>query len=61
MLFFANIEDYSVNYKELADLSLRFTPFPNTDKKYTPVPHNYNVLAKDTYSDPKFIYNFTGY
>ena len=61
MLFFGNITDQNINYRELADLSLRFMARPDTSKSYSPVPHDYNNVVSNTYSDPKFIYNYTGY
>ena len=61
MLFFGNITDSSVDYKELSDLSLRFCAYPDVSKSYTPVSHLYGNKVTDTYADPKFIYNYTGY
>lgn len=61
MLFFGNIKDQTINYKELADLSLRFTARPDNSKEYSPIPHDYNNVITNTYSDPTFIYNYTGY
>ena len=61
MLFFGNITDSSVDYKELSDLSLRFCIYPDVSKSYTPVSHLYGNQVTDTYADPKFIYNYTGY
>ena len=61
MLFFGNITDQNINYREFADLSLRFMARPDTSKSYSPVPHDYNNVVSNTYSDPKFIYNYTGY
>lgn len=60
-LFFGSIHTKSINYTELQDLSLRFTLKPDTSKEYTPVPHLYNTSILNTYSDPRFIYNYTGY
>lgn len=60
-LFFGNIHTQNINYTELQDLSLRFTLKPDTSKEYNPVPYSYEVPTQDTYSDPKFIYNYTGY
>ena len=34
---------------------------PDKTKEYSPVPHDYNNTIEGTYSDPKFIYNYTGY
>lgn len=61
MLFFGNVKDQDINYKELTDLSLRFMARPNSTKEYSPIPHDYNNVVQDTYADPKFIYNYTGY
>lgn len=61
MLFFGNIQDQVIDYKELSDLSLRFMARPDKSKIYSPVPHDYNNIISDTYSDPKFIYGYTGY
>ena len=61
MLFFGNIQDQVIDYKELSDLSLRFMARPDKSKVYSPVPHDYNNVISDTYSDPKFIYGYTGY
>ena len=60
MLFFGNIRNKTPNYRELADLSLRFIPQYSTES-YSPVDHTYSQDIKDTYSDPRFIYNNTGY
>lgn len=61
MLFFGNVTNQIINYKEFADLSLRFMARPDKTKEYSPVPHDYNNTIEGTYSDPKFIYNYTGY
>lgn len=61
MLFFGNVTNQIIDYKEFADLSLRFMAKPDTTKIYFPVPHDYNNTIEGTYSDPKFIYNYTGY
>ena len=61
MLFFGNIQDQVIDYKELSDLSLRFMARPDTSLGYNPVPHDYNNVISSTYSDPKFIYGYTGY
>ena len=61
MLFFGNIQDQVIDYKELSDLSLRFMARPDTSLEYNPVPHDYNNVISNTYSDPKFIYGYTGY
>lgn len=61
MLFFGNIQDQVIDYKEMADLSLRFMARPDKSLSYSPVPHDYNNVISNTYSDPKFIYGYTGY
>ena len=55
------MEKFVGQYEELQDLSLRFTLKPDTSKEYTPVSHLYNTSILNTYSDPRFIYNYTGY
>lgn len=61
MLFFGNVQDRAIDYEELSDLSLRFCASPDT-KTYTCVDHRYSTQnISNTYSDPKFIYNYTGY
>ena len=61
MLFFGNVQNQNIDYTELSDLSLRFTARANTEQSYDPGTHDYNVASKNTYVDPLFIYNFTGY
>lgn len=61
MLFFGNVTNQIIDYKEFADLSLRFTARPDNTKAYSPVPHDYNNVTEGTYSDPRFIHNYTGY
>lgn len=61
MLFFGNIEDQNIDYTELSDLSLRFVARADVSKSYDPVMHDYNHATRDTYADPSFIYNYTGY
>ena len=61
MLFFGNIQDQTIEYKELTDLSLRFMARPDKSLSYSPVPYDYNNVVSGTYSDPKFIYDYTGY
>ena len=60
MLFLGNITNKTLPYKELTDLSLRFKAKPKI-KEYKLVDHTYNSKVKDTYLDPNFIYNYTGY
>lgn len=61
MLFFGNVTNQIIDYREFADLSLRFTARPDNTKAYSPVPHDYNNVTEGTYSDPRFIHNYTGY
>ena len=61
MLFFGNIQNQNINYDELSDLSLRFCAFPDCSKSYEGVSQDYDAPVQNTYSDPKFIYNFVGY
>ena len=61
MLFLGNIHRPDINYKELTDLSLRFLPIVDTSKKYSAPKQDYQETSKNTYVDPSFIYNYTGY
>ena len=61
MLFFGNVQNQNIDYTELSDLSLRFTARANTEQSYDPGTHDYNIASRNTYVDPLFIYNFTGY
>ena len=61
MLFFGNVQNQNIDYTELSDLSLRFTARANTEQSYDPGTHDYNTASRNTYVDPLFIYNFTGY
>lgn len=61
MLFFGNVQNQNIDYTELSDLSLRFTARANTEQSYDPGTHDYNIAPRNTYVDPLFIYNFTGY
>ena len=60
-LFFGNIQNQNIDYTELSDLSLRFIARANTKQSYDPGTHDYNTASRNTYIDPLFIYNFTGY
>lgn len=60
-LFFGNIQNQNIDYTELSDLSLRFIARVNTEQSYDPGTHDYNTASRNTYIDPLFIYNFTGY
>lgn len=61
MLFLGNIQDKAIEYEELSDLSLRFCAKIDTSQSYSPVGYDYDDAVSNTYSDPKFIYNRTGY
>lgn len=60
MLFLGNIHKANVDYQELTDLALRFTPTVAT-KEYQLIEHDYSNDVTNTYSDPNFIYKFTSY
>lgn len=60
MLFMGNVHKADINYVELSDISLRFTPTVTT-KAYSKPGHEYSESVYNTYADPNFIYNFTGY
>lgn len=59
-LFFGNITESSIDYKELADLSLHFIPKISTEY-YNGYDPSYNQSTLNTYYNPVFIYNKTGY
>lgn len=59
-LFFGNITEASINYTELADLSLHFIPKINAEE-YNGYDPSYNEDYTNTYYDAKFIYNKVGY
>lgn len=61
MLFFGNIQNQNIDYNELSDLSLRFCASPDFKKSYQRVSQDYDNPVANTYSDPRFIYNFVGY
>lgn len=61
MLFFGNIQNQNIDYNELSDLSLRFCASPDFEKTYDRVSQDYDNPVTNTYSDPRFIYNFVGY
>ena len=63
MLFLGNVHRPDIPYVELSDLSLRFLPYLK-EEQYTPdIDHNYSMSTSpdQSYIDPKFIYNKTGY
>lgn len=59
-LFLGNVQRPDIPYVELADLSLRIFPVVGT-KDYQLPDYEYLNDVKDTYFDPDFIYNYTGY
>lgn len=62
MLFFGNIASENIPYKELADLSLRFTPSLKEEDYPSEITPTYNILTSEKgYVDPVFTYNKTGY
>ena len=61
MLFMGNVHKQEIPYEELQDLSLRIYPKVKYEQ-YTRVSELYKPdKAKQTYVDPLFIYNNTGY
>ena len=60
-LFLGNIQDTPVFSNELRDLSLRIYPQINVEKSYTGTNYNYTTSDSNTYRDPLFTYNYTGY
>ena len=62
MLFMGNVKKQSIPYEELQDLSLRILPFLGIQKYEPELDQNYNCTnPKESYIDPKFIYENTGY
>lgn len=59
-LFLANIHKPDIPYKELSDLSLRIFPIVGT-RRYDLPNYDYMDGTRNTYFDPNFIYNYTGY
>lgn len=62
MLFMGNVKKQNIPYEELQDLSLRILPFLGR-KPYNPeLDYDYNCTNyEESYINPKFIYNNTGY
>lgn len=67
-LFFANVDKQSIDYNELADLSLRILPFTVNDKNigrlnetYDPIINTKDASKKFGYYDAKNVYDYTGY
>lgn len=64
MLFFGNVQEQNIDYDLLSNMSLKFCAHANTQKKYASINNTsdgYPNSTKDTYFDPSFIYNYTGY
>jgi hypothetical protein len=61
MLFFAHNYKIRRDRNELKDLALRFLPYPDTSKTYTPLNSKYNQTSTDNYYNPVFSYKYTGY
>lgn len=62
MLFLANVHKPNIQYKELADLSLRFLPYLKEEKYDVDIDQNYTISSVNAgYVDPLYIYNKTGY
>ena len=62
MLFLGNVKKPDIQYKELADLSLRIIPKVNIEDYNPGLTHSYSVdYPEKSYIDSKFIYNKTGY
>lgn len=61
MLFLGNVQKQDIPYKELKDLSLKIYP-KACSKAYSKITETYIASRiKETYIDPVFIYNNTGY
>lgn len=60
-LFFANVTQAEIPYKDLTDISLRFLPKIVTESYDSDINENYNIYKNLGYYDPNYIYNKTGY
>lgn len=60
-LFFGNIQKNSINYRELADLSLYFVPQLVLKPYNDSYDASYTNNIANSYYDVKFIYNYVGY
>lgn len=62
MLFFGNVKEQSIDYDVLNNMSLKFCTTAH-EKEYTKKQEKdgYPNSVSNTYYDPKFIYQFTGY
>lgn len=62
MLFMGNVKNPEIPYEELQDLSLRILPFLGTDEYDPELSNEYSSgNPEESYVNPKFIYNKTGY
>ena len=64
MLFFGHNYKIKQNYTELKDLALRFLPYVDNSAIYKPFNASYELNStniQNTYYNPVFIYNKTGY
>ena len=61
MLFLANVQKPQPDYADLQDVSLHFLPFLGVKKYETDLDVQYKQRSGEGYTDPTFIYNFTGY
>ena len=62
MLFLGNVKRQEIPYEELQDLSLRILPYRGTKEYNVEFNPNYRIdNTEESYIDPKFIYNNTGY
>ena len=62
MLFMGNVKKQNIPYEELQDLSLRILPFLGREEYDPQLDQDYNCSNyRESYIDPKFIYDKTGY
>lgn len=62
MLFMGNVKKQSIPYEELQDLSLRILPFAGKNVYDPEMQEDYSCAnPEESYIDPKFIYEKTGY
>lgn len=63
ILFLGNLEKPKLEYEDFIDISLRFMPKLDTSVQYNSkqIGVNYTGSITNTYYDPNFIYNYTGY
>lgn len=60
-LFLGHIKDVKIPYQELSDISLRFLPFIKSEDYLANFDENYNGNYSQSYYNPVFTYNKTGY